>query len=170
MLTDGGNCRIESIAKNAPFKEGLRIIAQPPQKQWSEVTKLSGGEKSMLALSLLFAFHEFSPNPLFLLDEIDAAFDEPKTEILAKYLEKLSHTAQIFQITHRKLPEMYADQYLFVMKNAHNMTSLHTVLGKRRTLANNFESAGKKFETVESQLYYYDEDIRVYLTDKNISM
>ena len=81
---------------------GIRIIAQPPGKKLQNMMQLSGGEKALTAISLLFAIQNLKPSPFCLLDEIEAALDESNVERFAKYLKKMTKDTQFIVITHRR--------------------------------------------------------------------
>ncbi len=81
---------------------GIRIIAQPPGKKLQNMMQLSGGEKALTAISLLFAIQNLKPSPFCLLDEIEAALDDSNVDRFAKYLGKLTDKSQFIVITHRR--------------------------------------------------------------------
>lgn len=68
-----------SINKTNPFESGVLIKAKPPKKGWKEMSKLSGGQKTLASLSLIFALQAYKPSPLYMLDEVDAALDVHNT-------------------------------------------------------------------------------------------
>ena len=81
---------------------GITIIAQPPGKRLQNMMQLSGGEKALTAIALLFAIQNLKPSPFCLLDEIEAALDEPNVIRFADYLQKLKGRTQFIVITHRR--------------------------------------------------------------------
>ena len=81
---------------------GIAIIAQPPGKRLQNMMQLSGGEKALTAIALLFAIQNLKPSPFCLLDEIEAALDEPNVIRFADYLQKLKGHTQFIVITHRR--------------------------------------------------------------------
>jgi chromosome segregation protein len=81
---------------------GIEIVAEPPGKKLQKITLLSGGEKALTAISLLFALLKINPSPVCILDEIDAALDEANVRKFAEYLEKYTETMQFIVISHRK--------------------------------------------------------------------
>jgi chromosome segregation protein len=91
---------------------GIEIVAQPPGKRLQNLNLLSGGEKALTALSLLFAGFMIKPTPLCLLDEVDAPLDESNTERFLKLLKKLAKTIQFICITHNRRT-MEATDYLY---------------------------------------------------------
>ena len=84
------------------LEAGVKIIAQPPGKKLQNMMQLSGGEKAMSAIALLFAIQNLKPSPFCLLDEIEAALDEANVNKFAKYLHKLTKHTQFIIITHRR--------------------------------------------------------------------
>ena len=75
MITLGGNAELELVDSMDPFSEGIIFSVMPPKKSWKNISNLSGGEKTLSSLALVFALHHYRPTPLYVMDEIDAAFD-----------------------------------------------------------------------------------------------
>jgi structural maintenance of chromosome 1 len=84
----GGRATLSCEDEDEPYLSGLSYNAMPPLKRFREMEHLSGGEKTMAALALLFAVHTFAPSPFFVLDEVDAALDTHNTEQLAQYVSE----------------------------------------------------------------------------------
>lgn len=101
-LFGGGNARLEILPSEDPLTAGIEIIAQPPGKNLSNITLLSGGEKTMTAIAILFAILKLKPMPFCFLDEIEAALDDANIERYAQYLKRFSDETQFIVITHRK--------------------------------------------------------------------
>ncbi|MBE5741391.1 MAG: chromosome segregation protein SMC [Clostridiales bacterium] len=101
-LFGGGNARLELLPSEDPLTRGVEIIAQPPGKVLSNITLLSGGEKTMTAIAILFAILKLKPMPFCFLDEIEAALDDANIDRYAKYLKRFSDETQFIVITHRK--------------------------------------------------------------------
>jgi structural maintenance of chromosome 4 len=74
-MTRGGTGELEPLNKDLPFDSGLIIDVRPPGKVWKKIHNLSGGEKTLVSLSLVFALHQYRPSPFYFMDEIDAALD-----------------------------------------------------------------------------------------------
>lgn len=79
---------METIDQLDPFSEGVRFEVRPKNKSWKQMSKLSGGEKTLSSLSLIFALHIFKPSPLYCMDEIDAALDYKNVAIVGKYIKE----------------------------------------------------------------------------------
>ena len=101
-LFGGGKGTLELIEEEDILEAGIRIIAQPPGKKLQNMMQLSGGEKALTAISLLFAIQNLKPSPFCLLDEIEAALDDSNVGRFAKYLHKLTKNTQFIVITHRR--------------------------------------------------------------------
>ena len=101
-LFGGGNARLELLPSEDPLTAGVEIIAQPPGKVLQNITLLSGGEKTMTAIAILFAILKLKPMPFCFLDEIEAALDDANIDRYANYLKRFSNDTQFIVITHRK--------------------------------------------------------------------
>ena len=101
-LFGGGKGTLELMEDEDILEAGVRIIAQPPGKKLQNMMQLSGGEKALTAISLLFAIQNLKPSPFCLLDEIEAALDDSNVGRFAKYLHKLTKNTQFIVITHRR--------------------------------------------------------------------
>lgn len=101
-LFGGGHAELELLDDNDIMECGIEIIAEPPGKRLQNIQLLSGGEKALTAIALLFAMLAINPSPICLLDEIDAPLDDANLIRLADYLTRLSSKLQFIVITHRK--------------------------------------------------------------------
>ena len=101
-LFGGGNARLELLPSEDPLMAGVEIIAQPPGKVLQNITLMSGGEKTMTAIAILFAILKLKPMPFCFLDEIEAALDDANIDRYANYLKRFSNDTQFIVITHRK--------------------------------------------------------------------
>ena len=108
ILFDGGNAELKLDGTN-PLESGVEIVAEPPGKKLQSLTLLSGGEKSLTAVALLFAIFETRPSPFCILDEIDAALDEANITRYTSYLKSLTDSTQFIMISHRKTTMEIAD-------------------------------------------------------------
>ena len=101
-LFGGGKGTLELVDDEDILEAGIKINAQPPGKKLQNMMQLSGGEKSLSAIALLFAIQSLKPSPFCLLDEIEAALDDSNVGRFANYLHKLTKDTQFIVITHRK--------------------------------------------------------------------
>lgn len=101
-LFGGGYAQLELLDEEDIMECGVEIIAEPPGKKLQNIQLLSGGEKALTAIALLFAMLGINPSPICLLDEIDAPLDDANVIRFSEYLKKLSSDLQFIVITHRK--------------------------------------------------------------------
>lgn len=109
-LFGGGNARLELTESEDPLLAGVEIVAEPPGKKLQSITLLSGGEKALTAIAILFAILKLRPMPFCLLDEIEAALDDANVDRFARYLKRFSQETQFIVITHRKPTMELADR------------------------------------------------------------
>ena len=108
-LFKGGEAELKLTQPNNILETGIDIIASPPGKKLTSISLLSGGEKTLTAISLLFAIIKLKPSPFCILDEVEAALDEANVDTFGKYLLKLKNKSQFIIITHKKKTMEYAD-------------------------------------------------------------
>lgn len=108
-LFGGGKARLELEDEEDILETGIKIISQPPGKKLQNMMQLSGGEKALTAIALLFAIQRLKPSPFCLLDEIEAALDDANVKRFANYLHKLTKDTQFIVITHRRGTMVAAD-------------------------------------------------------------
>jgi chromosome segregation protein len=101
-LFGGGRAYLELTDPADPLGTGVEIVAQPPGKKLQTLSLLSGGERALTAIALLFAILQVNPVPVCVLDEVDAALDEANVHRFARYLREFSTETQFVVITHRK--------------------------------------------------------------------
>ena len=101
-LFGGGKGTIELTEADDILDAGINIISQPPGKKLQNMMQLSGGEKSLTAIALLFAIQSLKPSPFCLLDEIEAALDDVNVYRFAAYLRRMTDNTQFILITHRR--------------------------------------------------------------------
>jgi chromosome segregation protein len=108
-LFDGGSADLILLESENPLEAGIEIFAQPPEKKLQSISLLSGGERALTAIAILFAILRLKPMPFCVLDEIEAALDDPNAGRFAKYLRRFSEDTQFIVITHRKPTMELAD-------------------------------------------------------------
>jgi len=113
-LSPGGEAKLELENFEDPFAGGVQIMARPSGKPLNEISLLSGGEKALTSLSLIFAIQQHCPSPLYILDEIDAALDDANAALVADLIKELSNRSQFIIVTHRDVTMTRVDQILGV--------------------------------------------------------
>ena len=126
MITLGGDAELELVDSLDPFSEGIVFSVRPPKKSWKNIANLSGGEKTLSSLALIFALHHYRPTPLYVMDEIDAALDFKNVSIVAHYLKERTKGAQFVVISLRNNMFELADRLVGIYKT-HNATKSVTV-------------------------------------------
>ncbi len=127
QLFGGGKGTLELIDGEDVLEAGIRIIAQPPGKKLQNMMQLSGGEKALTAISLLFAIQNLKPSPFCLLDEIEAALDDSNVTRFAQYLHKLTKNTQFIVITHRRGTMTAADRLYGITMQEKGVSTLVSV-------------------------------------------
>lgn len=110
-LFGGGHARIE-LTGDEILDAGVQIVAQPPGKKTTSIHLLSGGEKALTALSLVFSLFQLNPAPFCLLDEVDAPLDDTNTERFVRLVQKMAEKTQFLFITHNKIAMEMAEQLI----------------------------------------------------------
>ena len=119
LVFGGGKAKLELIEPNNLLETGIEIIAQPPGKKLQRLSLLSGGERALTAITLLFAMLQVNPVPFCLLDEVEAALDDANVTRFAQFLLKYDLKTQFIVITHRRGTMKQADQlYGVVMQES----------------------------------------------------
>ena len=108
-LFKGGEAVLELTDPDNILETGIEISALPPGKKLNSIALLSGGEKTLTAISLLFAILNVKPVPFVILDEVEAALDEANVENFGQYLESKKEKSQFIVITHKKKTMEFAD-------------------------------------------------------------
>ncbi len=126
-LFGGGKGTLELMEDEDILEAGIRIIAQPPGKKLQNMMQLSGGEKALTAISLLFAIQNLKPSPFCLLDEIEAALDDNNVTRFARYLHKLTENTQFIVITHRRGTMSLADRLYGITMQEKGVSTLVSV-------------------------------------------
>ena len=126
-LFGGGKGTLELVEDEDILECGIRIIAQPPGKKLQNMMQLSGGEKALTAIALLFAIQNLKPSPFCLLDEIEAALDDSNVGRFAGYLQKLTKNTQFIIITHRRGTMNAADRLYGITMQEKGVSTLVSV-------------------------------------------
>jgi len=126
-LFGGGKANLILQDESDPLESGIDIIAKPPGKQLKSVTLLSGGERTMTAVSLLFAIYMVKPSPFCVLDEMDAPLDESNINRFVKILDRFVEQSQFVVITHNKRTIGRADMLYGVTMEEHGISKLVSV-------------------------------------------
>ncbi len=126
-LFGGGKGTLELVEDEDILECGVRIIAQPPGKKLQNMMQMSGGEKSLTAIALLFAIQNLKPSPFCLLDEIEAALDDSNVGRFAAYLHKLTEHTQFIVITHRRGTMGAADRLYGITMQEKGISTLVSV-------------------------------------------
>lgn len=116
MITMGGNAELELVDSLDPFSEGILFSVMPPKKSWKNISNISGGEKTLSSLALVFALHKYKPTPLYVMDEIDAALDFRNVSIVANYIKERTKNAQFVVISLRNNMFELAQQLVGIYK------------------------------------------------------
>ncbi len=150
-LFGGGRGELRLIDPDHVLESGIEIYAQPPGKKLENITLLSGGEKSLTAIALLFATYMVRPSPFCFLDEIDAALDEQNVIRFVNLLREFGKTSQFIVITHNKKTVIGADALLGVTMEESGVTKVISVRLER--------SDGKPVGVPDEIEHVDDEDV-----------
>lgn len=126
-LFGGGKGTLELMEDEDILEAGIKIISQPPGKKLQNMMQLSGGEKALTAIALLFAIQNLKPSPFCLLDEIEAALDDSNVTRYAQYLHKLTKNTQFIIITHRRGTMNAADRLYGITMQEKGVSTLVSV-------------------------------------------
>lgn len=126
-LFGGGSGKLVLEESSDMLEAGITIISQPPGKKLQNMMQLSGGEKALTAIALLFAIQNLKPSPFALLDEIEAALDDSNVDRFAKYLHKLTDRTQFIVITHRRGTMVSADRLYGITMQEKGVSALVSV-------------------------------------------
>ncbi|KAJ0100237.1 hypothetical protein Patl1_21910 [Pistacia atlantica] len=133
MITLGGDAELELVDSLDPFSEGVVFSVRPPKKSWKNIANLSGGEKTLSSLALVFALHHYKPTPLYVMDEIDAALDFKNVSIVGHYVKDRTKDAQFIIISLRNNMFELADRLVGIYKTD-NCTKSITINPKSFTV------------------------------------
>lgn len=127
QLFGGGHGSLQLMEGEDIIEAGIGIIAQPPGKKLQNMMQLSGGEKALTAIALLFAIQNLKPSPFCLLDEIEAALDDSNVGRFSNYLHKLTKSTQFIIITHRRGTMVSADRLYGITMQEKGVSTLVSV-------------------------------------------
>ena len=116
LLTKGGDAELELADSLDPFNEGITFTVRPNKKSWKSMSNLSGGEKTLSSLSLIFALHHYKPSPLYVMDEIDAALDFRNVSVIADYIKERTKDSQFIIISLRNQMFENANELIGIYK------------------------------------------------------
>ncbi|KAI8084271.1 uncharacterized protein B0P05DRAFT_534893 [Gilbertella persicaria] len=145
MITMGGNAELELVDSLDPFSEGI---------VWKNISNLSGGEKTLSSLALVFALHHFKPTPLYVMDEIDAALDFRNVSIVANYIAERTKNAQFVIISLRNNMFELADRLVGIYKTNHCTKSIAinpNMIATLTSIPTNASPASNRRSTTQSQ-------------------
>ncbi|XHR29929.1 MAG: chromosome segregation protein SMC [Chthoniobacteraceae bacterium] len=174
-LFGGGNANLILTDEDDPLESGIEIVARPPGKQPSSITLLSGGEKTMTAVSLLFAIYMVKPSPFCILDEMDAPLDESNIARFIKILDRFVSQSQFVVISHNKRTIAKGDIIYGVTMEEHGVSKLVSVKFTKREdsgqsndvigTANNVPSVAESFGK-SGDLHSESEAVEAALADE----
>jgi len=133
MITIGGDAELDLNDRSDPFSEGITFSVRPPKKSWKNISNLSGGEKTLSSLALVFALHHYKPTPIYIMDEIDAALDFKNVSIIANYIKERTKDAQFIIVSLRNYMFELADRLVGIYKT-NNITKSVTINPKSFSL------------------------------------
>jgi len=122
VLTFGGDAELEPVDYNDPFSEGVSMSVMPPRKSWKSIAHLSGGERTLSSLSLIFALHEYKPNSFYVMDEVDAALDYKNVGVVGRYVAERTKDCQFIVVSLRE--NMYELASVFIGVYKHGDTTM----------------------------------------------
>ncbi len=132
-LFGGGAANLLLMDESDPLESGIEIIAKPPGKQLKSVSLLSGGERTMTAVALLFGIYMVKPSPFCVLDEMDAPLDESNISRFIKILDRFVGQSQFVVITHNKRTISRANMLYGVTMEEHGVSKLVSVRFSEKT-------------------------------------
>ena len=141
LFGEKGNANLHLVDEDDPLESGIDVIAKPPGKKLQSITLLSGGERSMTAVALLFSIYQIKPSPFCVLDELDAPLDEANIGRFLRVLDRFIDTSQFIIVTHSKRTMSRADVMYGVTMEEFGVSK---PVGMRLTDEKNVDSGVKK--------------------------
>ncbi|UCD38875.1 MAG: AAA family ATPase, partial [Fidelibacterota bacterium] len=127
LFFEGGEGDLRLIGDPDPLESNIEIIAQPPGKKTRSLRALSGGEKALTAIALLFAIYMVKPSPFCILDEVDAPLDDVNIEKFTRVIKQFARETQFIIVTHNKLTMQSADYLYGVTMTEEGLSTLVSV-------------------------------------------
>jgi chromosome segregation protein len=127
ILFNGGTAGLKLVDETKPLESGVLVQVKPPGKRLSHMGLLSGGEKALVAMALLFAIYLIKPSPFCLLDEVDAPLDEANIERFNDLLKEINKYSQIILITHNRKSMEIVDRLYGVTMEKKGISKLVSV-------------------------------------------
>ncbi len=134
-LFGGGKADLILLEPDQLLTSGIEIVAQPPGKKLQNLGLLSGGERALTAIALLFAILRTRPVPFCILDEVEAALDEANVSRYSQYLKKFSEDTQFIVITHKKVTMEGADVLYGITMQEQGVSKLVSVKLEQETVS-----------------------------------
>ena len=151
-----------------PFAEGIVFSVRPRGKSWKNIANLSGGEKTLSSLALVFALHHYKPTPLYVMDEIDAALDFRNVSIVANYIKERTRNAQFIIISLRNNMFELADRLVGIYKT--NNSTKSVAINPKKVATKAQAAISKAFATAAANITAKSPEVRKSLSaqlDKN---
>jgi structural maintenance of chromosome 1 len=123
----GGQAFLDSEDPEEPYLAGIKYNTMPPNKRFRSMEQLSGGEKSIAALALLFTIHSYQPSPFFVLDEVDAALDNANVAMLVRYIKRNAGPGMQFIVISLKTGLFEGSETLIGVMRDNNLNSSQTL-------------------------------------------
>ncbi|GFS60645.1 structural maintenance of chromosomes protein 4 [Nephila pilipes] len=150
MLTLGGDAELELVDSLNPFSEGVDFCVRPLRKSWKSIRNLSGGEKTLSSLSLVFALHYYRSTPFFVMDEIDAALDFKNVSIIGSYIKDCTKNAQFIVISLRENMFMLADHLVGIYKTKNITKNVYFIPPPEEVNRNREENEDSRFDKLKT--------------------
>jgi chromosome segregation protein len=127
ILFDGGKARLRLIDETLPLESGVLVEVQPPGKRLVHMGLLSGGEKALAAMALLFAIYLIKPSPFIIMDEVDAPLDEANTDRFNELLKGIEKSSQVIMVTHNRKTMEQADRLYGITMDTSSVSKIVSV-------------------------------------------